>query len=454
MMPSLSFVDLAHQYGGVLWQLDGQPVIDSVSIDSRTLVPGDCFIAIRGEKFDAHNFLEEVLDRGAGSLVVEEPLQKQVPQWVVEDSVTALGQIARENRRLFAQPLVAITGSNGKTSVKEMLASILGQSGEVLATKGNLNNHIGVPLTLLQLAPKYQYAVIEMGASAVGEIEYLCDIAEPDVALVNNVGEAHLEKFGSRENIRLAKGEIYAGLKPGGIAVVNLDSEGAGIYIETLTDCECVGFSLENPEADVYATDVRLEEFSSSFSLHIGGGSAAVSLNVPARHNVANALGAAASAHALGVGIDQIQQGLKAFGGVKGRLERIDGLNGAQLIDDSYNASPTSALAAVEVLASCQGKKILVLGDMGELGADAARLHKELGNYARISGIDRLVATGELSRAAADEFGEGGDWFASQAELVEQLKTEMAKDVTALVKASRASAMDQVVNELRETAEI
>ena len=452
-MPSLSFVELAHQYGGVLWQLEGQPLIDSVSIDSRTLCPGDCFVAIRGDQFDAHNFIDEVVERGAKSLVVEEPLQKPVPQWVVEDSVQALGQIARENRRLFNCPLVAVTGSNGKTTVKEMLASILGNFGDVLATQGNLNNHIGVPLTLLRLAPKYQYAVIEMGASALGEIEYLCSIAEPDVALVNNVGEAHLEKFGSAENILRAKGEIYAGLKPGGTAVVNLDSVGATAYIGGLKDCEYVGFSLESPEADIYTTDIHLQEFSSRFSLHLGDQSAPVQLNVPARHNIANALAAAASAYVLGIEIAQIVAGLEAFGGVKGRLEQIDGLNGARLIDDSYNASPTSALAAIEVLASCQGRTILVLGDMGELGNDAARFHQEIGSYAGVSGIDSLVATGELSRSTVEAFGEAGTWFESQSELVEHLKAELTADVTALVKASRASAMDQVVNQLRKTAE-
>jgi len=453
MMPSLSLVDLANQYGGVLWQVDDQPVIDSVSIDSRTLNPGDCFVAIRGDQFDSHNFLEDVVRSGAQSLVLESPVQKEVLQWVVEDSVKALGQIARENRRLFGRPLVAITGSNGKTTVKEMLASILGMSGEVLATRGNLNNHIGVPLTLFQLTPSYQYSVVEMGASAIGEIEYLCGIAEPDVALVNNVGEAHLEKFGSAENIHKTKGEIYAGLKPGGIAVVNLDYVGAASYISDLADCSHISFSIDNPKADIYASNISLDVFSSSFTLHIGADSLPVRLSVPGRHNVANALAAAACARALDIEIGQIEKGIDAFDGVKGRLERISGQNGAHIIDDSYNASPTSTHAAIEVLASCQGRKILVLGDMGELGETSEKFHQEIGNSARVAGIDSLVATGELSRFAADAFGESGYWFASKEELVGHLKAEMVSNVTALFKASRLSAMDLVVNELKETAE-
>ena len=453
MMSPLSFIDLAHQYGGVLWRTDGHAVIDSVSIDTRSLSSGDCFVAIRGDHFDAHHFLDEALDAGAQSLVLEEPVQKEVLQWVVEDSVTALGQIARENRRLFDRPLIAITGSNGKTTVKEMLASILGASGEVLATQGNLNNHIGVPLTLFRLASNYEYAVVEMGASALGEIEYLCNIAEPDVALVNNVGEAHLEKFGSAENIQQAKGEIYAGLKSNGVAVVNLDCVGAATYISKLEDRKYISFSVDDVEADIYASDIVLDAFSSRFTLHMSGDSQSVELAVPASHNIHNALAAAACAHALDVEIEQIRKGLEAFDGVKGRLQQIDGLNGARIIDDSYNASPTSTKAAVDVLASCEGKKILVLGDMGELGEAAARFHEELGDYALMAGIDSLIATGDLSRYAVDAFGESGAWFATRSELVDYLKAELASDVVLLVKASRSAAMDQVVNDLKSTVE-
>lgn len=448
MMPSLSLIDLAHQYGGVLWQLDGQPELGSVSIDSRKMTAGDCFVAIRGEQFDAHDFLEDVVERGAASLVVEAPLQRKIPQWVVKDSVQALGQIARENRRMFDRPLVAITGSNGKTSVKEMLASILSLSGEVLATKGNLNNHIGVPLTLFELSPQHQFAVIEMGASALGEIEYLCSVAEPDIALVNNVGEAHLEKFGSSENIFRAKGEIYAGLKKGGTAVVNLDSRGARTYIENLEDCEYIGFSAESVEADVYATNIVLNQSGSVFDIWLNGEQLSVSLNVPARHNVANALAAAACAYALGVKCETIIDGLESFGGVEGRLQMKDGLNGSRLIDDSYNASPVSAHAAVDLLASLDGKRIFVLGDMAELGPDAERLHAKLGEYARIRGVDALFATGSLSRAAADAFGVDGYWFESKSALIEGLSENLTVGVTALVKGSRSAAMNKVIEKL------
>lgn len=452
MMPSLSLVDLAHSYGGVLWQLDGELDLNSVAIDSRKLEAGDCFVAIRGEKFDAHAFIDDVIHRGAKALVVEAPQQKKIPQWVVSDSTIALGQIAKENRQLFKNPLIAITGSNGKTTVKEMLASILRQCGPVLATEGNLNNHIGVPLTLLKLEAEHEYAVIEMGASALGEIAYSCSLAEPDVAVINNVGEAHIEKFGSAENIRTAKGEIYTGLKKGGVAVVNLESVGANAYIRGLKDCMCLTFGLNSPDADIRPSNIRLEDRYSSFELWIDGRSAPTNIQVPGIHNVANAVAAAACAAALSIPLDQIARGLEKFGGVSRRLEFVSGAKGSQLIDDSYNASPASVIAAMECLSNQPGQRIIVLGDMAELGEDAAQIHRQMGTTAKRLGIDGLWVVGRFSALAADAFGSGGRVFDSQSDLIEYAKKSADERMTLLVKGSRSANMDVVVDRLRTDA--
>ena len=452
MMSSLSLIDIAHTHGGVLCGLDRECALTSVAIDSRKVSQGDCFVAIRGERFDAHEFLDDAIKAGASSLVVEQPQSVELLQWVVEDSVKALGKIALENRKRSEAPLIAITGSNGKTSVKEMLASILGQSGNVLATRGNFNNEVGVPLTLFRLSPEHNYAVIEMGASVSGDIKYLCDIAEPTVSLVNNVGEAHLEKFGSVQNIFETKGEIYAGLRKGGTAVVNLDSYGAPEYIRRLSDSDYIGFSTESADADIYSSSVQYDNQGSSFNLSIDGAESLVRLSIPARHNVANALAAAACAYAVGISAEQIVSGLESFAGVGGRLQVLSGINGSTLIDDSYNASPTSAQAAIDVLASYSGRRVLVLGDMAELGASTDQLHADLGVCAREAGIDSLVASrsgGFLTKHTIDAFGQNGHLFASVEELVGHLREVADSETTFLVKGSRASAMDKVVDQLR-----
>lgn len=451
MMAPISFATLAHKYGGVL--LDPDFRLKSLSIDSRTLNAGQVFLALKGDNFDGHEYLGSAVDQGASALVTEKVLPKKAPQWVVKNSLRALGYIAVENRLAFEGKLIALTGSNGKTSVKEMIASILRQSSAVLSTRGNLNNHIGVPLTMLGLSPEHEYAVIEMGASGLGEINYLTEMARPDVALVNNVGDAHIGEFGGAKNIEIGKGEIYNGLSSAGTGVVNLDSSGVERYTNKLIGRKMIGFSLENEAADVFASEIRAGESGSEFMLNTGASTAVVNLPVPGRHNVANALAAASCCLAIGIPVSQIVLGLEQFSGVQGRLQRHVLGNGALLIDDTYNASPSSVRAALDILAEMQGARILVLGDMGELGKDSEELHAQIGKYALNKGMQQLFTCGPLSSNAAQAFGPGAQAFEDKSQLIQALIEELEPDSRILVKGSRSSRMEKVVNALKEWGE-
>ncbi len=448
MMAPISFANLAHKYGGVLIEPDVR--VQSLCTDSRTLKPGQVFLALKGGNFDGHEYLDTAVDRGAAALVTEKVLPKKAPQWIVRNSLRALGYIAMENRQAFAGKLVALTGSNGKTSVKEMIASIIKQSAEVHATRGNLNNHIGVPLTLLGLSPEHQYAVIEMGASGLGEINYLSEMAQPDVALVNNVGDAHVGMFGSVKNIEIAKGEIFNGLSNQGTGVVNLDSAGAGRYLDKLTGRHVLTFSLEDQLADVSARSIQLGETQASFELVTPVGSEEVQLPVSGRHNVANALAAASCCIALDIPLGQIVQGFQRFTSVSGRLARHRLPNGATVIDDTYNASPSSVRAAVELLHLASGQRILVLGDMAELGSESLSLHEAIGRYARDKGIDYLFSVGTDAAQAAKAFGSNGRHFESKEALVTELMSRLDASTTVLVKGSRSSRMEEIVNAINE----
>ena len=450
MIEPLSVVDLAHRFGGVLVNPKDAMTISSLSIDSRSLQKGDWFLALRGDRFDGHDYIQDVERAGAAGLIVEQSAQTEshLPQWATEDTLVSLGHIGTEWRAQFNNPLIAITGSNGKTSVKEMLRGVLAISGSVLATRGNFNNEIGVPLTLMNLNTDHSYAVVEMGARARGDIEYLCELTQPDVALVNNVGESHIENFGSRANIRDAKGEIYSGLKPGGTAIVNLDTDVADYFIQSISEHRVIGFSAERVDADVRATEIELRESGCQFQLMIGAESELVRLDTPARHNVNNALAAASCAHALGMSIGQIARGLTSFTGVAGRLQFLQGINSSRLIDDTYNANPTSAKAAVKLLAGMTGRRILVLGDMGELGEHASSMHADLGLAAAEQGIDALFATGEMSQQAVIAFGASGQWFDTQQALIEALQKQASPNTVILVKGSRSAVMEKVVEQL------
>lgn len=417
-----------------------------VSTDSRTLQADNLFVALSGPKYDAHHFIYQALARGASAALLSQQIEISLPTLQVADTRLALGQLANAWRLCFELPVVAVTGSNGKTTVKEMIASILGQGGAGLVTQGNLNNDIGVPLTLLQLDAAHRFAVIEMGANHAGEIAYLTRLTHPGVALITNAGPAHLEGFGSVEGVAHAKGEIFQGLNEQGVAVINADDAYAPLWRRLAGARRSVSFGLTQP-ADVSA-DWEACGDGSLVHMRTPHGVIDVDLPLPGRHNVLNALAATAAALAAGAVPAQVKQGLEAMQSVRGRLQTKPGLYGARVIDDTYNANPASFTAAIHVLAQQPDKRWLVLGDMGELGADAPALHAQVGKTARDAGIDRLYAVGPLSQAAVQAFGPGGVHRADQGALVMALQSALAETqdkVTLLVKGSRSAHMETVV---------
>ncbi len=435
--------------------LGADAAFTSVSTDTRSIVPGALFVALKGERFDGHAFLPQAIAAGAVAAMVQReavPQASVAPLLIVEDTRLGLGALAAYWRKRSNAGVVAVTGSNGKTTVKEMIAAILraycvahgGTEDQVLATIGNLNNDIGVPLTLFRLTPSHRYAVIEMGMNHPGEIGYLSKLACPRVALVNNVQRAHLGMFESVEGIAQAKGEIFQGLDFDGVAVINADDPHAGLMRLLAGDRECLEFGLEKP-APISAR-YELREFGSHVEITAPSGEAHVALQQPGLHNVRNALAAAAVGIALGIDLGSIATGLNRMTAVKGRLVRKAGLNGAVVIDDSYNANPDSVRAAIEVLAAAKGTKILVLGDMGEIGGEGPQMHAEAGEAARNAGIDALYALGNLSAQAAAAFGHGALHFSGAHELIDALQPRLQVGATVLVKGSRFMAMERVVD--------
>ena len=442
-------MDLQEAGRAVEGRVHGAPTrFSGVTTDSRKVAAGDLFVALKGERFDGNEYVGEAMGRGAVAAITSRLVSAQmpVPQVVVDDTRIALGKLAAHWRSRFAMPLVALTGSNGKTTVKEMLASILaahcGDRSMVLATEGNLNNDIGMPVTLLKLREDHRYAVIEMGMNHEGEIDYLTRLAQPHVAIVNNAQRAHVGILGSLRAIARAKGEIYAGLKPSGIAVVNADDAFAEYWKQLNEGRRIVTFGLGDT-ADVRATvdgsQVRFVTPADAF---------AVNLQVAGEHNVRNALAACAAAHALEIPPHAIQDGLNHFGGVPGRLQRRPGRTGSTVIDDSYNANPESMKAAIRVLAREAGRRVFVMGDMGELGDEAPAMHAEVGAFARESGIDALLALGTASREAVQAFGRGARHFEDAAALIEEAGHEAAAGATLLVKGSRFMQMERVADAL------
>jgi len=420
----------------------------SVGSDSRNLAPEQLFVALRGENFDGHAYARQSLEQGAIAAMISTQQGNITPALLVKDTRLALGDLAAHWRSKFDIPLAAITGSNGKTTVKEMLASILRNAAEsdeaVLATQGNLNNDIGLPMTLLKLRAWHRYAVAEMGMNHAGEISYLTNIGKPTVALVNNATTAHLGGLGSVEEIAKAKGEIFEGLASDGIAVINIDDQYAELWKSLASKHKLLTFGLDST-ADVSAS-YQLQSDASEIQMTTPQGAIEFRLPVPGLHNVRNALAASAVAIAMGIDPQKIGLGLTAFGGVKGRLQHKPGLNDALVIDDTYNANPASMKAAIDVLAVQTGKKIMVMGDMGELGDDAAAMHAEIGSYARQAGVEALLVLGELTREAAAAFGAGAQHFESPEALAEDLQLRMQSGMTVLVKGSRFMRMERVVN--------
>jgi UDP-N-acetylmuramoyl-tripeptide--D-alanyl-D-alanine ligase len=420
-----------------------------VVTDSREVRRGDLFVALKGPRFDAHHFLDQAAAAGAVAALVSVEHQAKLPLLVVDDTRAGLGRLAAWWRGRFHIPLIAVTGSNGKTTVKEMLASILrahSTTETVLATQGNLNNEIGVPLTLLQLNARHLYAVVEMGMNHLGEISSLSRLARPTAALINNAGTAHIGEVGSVEAIARAKGEIFEGLSANGTALVNNDDAFADLWRGLARGKRIVDFGLDK-RAFICAR-YELSDSGSLVTMTMPQQELVARLSVPGIHNVKNALAAAAAAWAVGVAPAAISAGLANYRGVKGRMQQQRLPGGALLIDDTYNANPESMKAALTVLAARSGKRIFVMGDMGELGASAADLHTEIGLFARRAGVDRFYALGEASAAAARAFGAGGAHYPSVEALLAALQPQIDPQTTILVKGSRFMRMERVAGAL------
>lgn len=426
----------------------------SVGTDSRVVMPGMLFVALKGDRFDGHDFVADVLESGANGALVSSEFAAEnpgLPLVAVTDTKLALGKLAAAWRQNFHLPLIGITGSNGKTTVKEMCAAILradfGQNA-VLATTGNLNNDIGLPLTLLKMRSSHRAAVIEMGMNHPGEIDYLTHIARPTVALVNNAQRAHLAGLGTLMDVARAKGEIFDGLAENGIAVINADDPHAGLWREINVGRRVISFGFA-PEADVHASRIE-KNFGSELALVTPGGEASLLLPVPGEHNARNALAATAACLAAGIPLAAIVRGLTHYAGVKGRLQQKQGLQGSLIIDDSYNANPDSMRAAIDVLASLPGRRIFVMGDMGEVGESAGQLHDEIGGYAKSQGIEHLLGLGEMSAAAVHSFDGGARHFPSVEPLVAALLPMLDRNTSVLVKGSRFMRMERVVESITE----
>lgn len=429
--------------------LDGELFGDDVqlsgfSIDTRTLQPGDLYIAIKGDRFDGHEYCRAAEEKGASGLLVHTPIDSGLPQLKVDDTRIGLGLLAKMWAEQFQVPTVAVTGSNGKTTVKEMVAAILGQLGPVLSTEGNYNNDIGVPLTLLRLRNHHQYAVIEIGANHVGEVAMLSRLVQPDVALVNNVGEAHLEGFGSIEAIAQAKSEIYQGLSSDGWAVINADDKFADDMRAAAAHCHQREFGSDEQSAVRLLPEPQLQ-------INTGEKTLSPRFALLGRHNRLNAVAATAVAQCMDVQPVAIMSGLAQILPVAGRLQTKHGYNGSTIIDDTYNANPTSVRAAIDVLIEQSGTRVLVLGDLAELGADEQELHAQLGEYAKAAGVDKLLTLGNLSQHASNAFA-GAQHFEHSAQLVADLRALMNSDITVLVKGSRGSRMELIVNPLVESS--
>lgn len=438
-------------------ELDGEllgedVMFSNVSTDTRSLKSGDLYLALVGENFDGNNFIAEAARAGAGSAVTSRQVASDLPLLKVVDSHAALAKIANMNRRRSTAKVIALTGSQGKTTVKEMLGSILNNSAACLATEANLNNTIGVPLSLLKIEERHAYAVIEMGANAAGEIAFSVAATEPDIALINNASSTHLEGFGSLQDIVVAKGEIIDGLKSDGVMVLNADDAYIEEWASRAAGKRTVRFSYENAAGDAqyFASQVsEQDDGTSSFTLHTPQGEKVLSIRLLGIHNVLNAVAASAVAIEAGASLKDVAEGLARLNPVPGRLSRLSGINGCRLIDDSYNASPGSFTAAIDVLTKLSGKKILVMGDMGELGIETDSAHRGIGEYAAAAGLDALWTVGEKSKLAADTYAGKGRHFENKEELIESLIDIANSDLTVLVKGSRSAKMNEVVTALK-----
>ncbi|WP_312240266.1 UDP-N-acetylmuramoyl-tripeptide--D-alanyl-D-alanine ligase [Pantoea sp.] len=449
MIP-VSLKTLAEVTGGKL--VGSDLTLNDVTTDTRKVTAGSLFVALVGERFDAHDFVGDAIANGAQALLVSKHLQVAVPQVIVSDTRLAFGKLAAWVRQQAKARVVALTGSSGKTSVKEMTAAILRQCGETLYTAGNLNNDFGVPMTLLRLTPQHDYAVIELGANHQGEIAYTTELVRPESALINNLAAAHLEGFGSLDGVAKAKSEIFAGLPAHGTAILNQESNDWPHWQTQLHGKTVWRFAPQaQADSDFWASDVRVGVDGTRFVMHTPRGEVDILLPLPGRHNVANALAAAALALSVEVPLSAVQAGLKTLQAVPGRLFPVRLSETQLLLDDSYNANVGSMTAAAQVLGTMPGYRVMVVGDMAELGDEAEQCHREVGLAAKLAGVDRVLSVGSLSHYISEASGVG-EHFASKAELVKRLRTLLSEhpEITVLIKGSRSAAMEQVIQSLQE----
>lgn len=423
--------------------------INSVSVDTRTILPGDVFIALTGPNFDGHKFVEDAIDKGAVAAIVERKLALDIPQILVKNTRIALGKLGAAVKAKVNPKTIGITGSCGKTTVKEMVAAILSCRGNVLATDGNFNNDIGVPLTLLRLQNQHDFAVVEMGANHLGEIAYTCDLVKPDVSTIVNAAISHLEGFGSLLGVARAKSEIFKGLQQGATAILNRDSQFYEFWKGKAAHVTQQSFALEAEDANYRAEDIILGlDGCPQFNLITPEGSIWVHLQVPGKHNVSNALVAAALALSVGATLEDIKLGLQQMQQIGGRLNIKQLTEQVKLLDDTYNANVASVNAAIDLLSSFSGQRVLILGDMAELGEKARFYHEEVGKYALTSGIDRLYSLGELSLHSSYVLNNKGKHFHEVETLVNTLCADFAHekcDISILVKGSRSAKMERVI---------
>jgi UDP-N-acetylmuramoyl-tripeptide--D-alanyl-D-alanine ligase len=448
-----SLVDFSEAMSGQLIGADVE--FGTVSIDSRTCAAGNLFFAIEGDRFDGHDFLQAAIKQGAVAVVVSKPTELPVPQILVKDTLQALQAAAAAWRRNFSIPIVAVAGSNGKTTTKGMIAAILERRGPCLATKGTLNNHIGVPLTLLGLTERHVSAVIEIGANHPGEVATLARWVRPTIGVVTNAGAEHLEGFGSIEGAARAEGELFEVLSDSAVAVINADDPYAALWQQMNHAGTVLSFG-QNPNSDVTLRGevhrVEVPQPHQEFELVCPQGVATIELRLVGRHNIQNALAASAAASAAGCAVTEIASGLAHIVPVKGRLELKRACSGACIIDDTYNANPSSLDAALSVLSGLDADRWLVLGTMGELGASAVDAHRVAGINARLAGVTRLFAIGELTDEAVRAFGTGAMWFESLDALQAKLRAALHADVTVLIKGSRVNRLERVVESLMHTS--
>jgi len=439
-------------------KLDGQDCdVNAVSTDTRTLASGSVYIALTGANFNGHAFVESAEKAGASAIVASEPVSTSLPVIYVEDTKLALGMLGAAVKREVAPKTIAITGSSGKTTVKEMCAAILERRGSVLATEGNFNNDIGVPLTLLRLEKQHEYAVMELGANHLGEIAYTTNLVEPDVATIVNAAASHLEGFGSLLGVARAKSEIFKGLGDKGTAIVNVDSQFSDFWLGKLKRKRVLTFSPnQKNDANFTAEDVIVGlDGCAAFHLCCDEGETAIQLTIPGIHNVGNALVAAALTMQLGATLENVRDGLLAMKQVKGRLNVKALSSQVRLLDDTYNANVASVNAAIDTLNSFSGINVLVLGDMKELGEKARFYHEQVGNYALSKGINYLYSFGVLSQSASAVFNDKGAHFTDIDSLIKALENDLQieqRDISVLVKGSRSSRMERVVEAIEASS--